>query len=60
MCGAFDKCDQDSVMIPIFIKRKRSFKSNDLEMIYVFFCMKNTNSLAKNVGCRSCDELKGF
>ena len=56
MCGA----DQDSVMIPIFIKRKRSFKSNDLEMIYVFFCMKNTNSLAKNVGCRSCDELKGF
>ena len=36
MCGAFDKCDQDSVMIPIFIKRKRSFKSNDLQMIYVF------------------------
>ena len=26
MCGAFDKCDQDSVMILIFTKRKRPFK----------------------------------
>ena len=26
MCGVFGKCDQDSVMIPNFIKIKRSFK----------------------------------
>ena len=41
-------------------KQMRSFKSNDLRILFVFFCMKNTNSLAKNVGCRSCDELNGF
>lgn len=28
-------------------KQMRSFKSNDLRILYVFFCMKNTNSLAK-------------
>ena len=39
MCGLFDKCDKDSVMIPMFIKIKRSFKSNDLRILYVFFCV---------------------